>query len=160
MQRLEKAPHVKHYFILFTFINRKRKKKMKKKRKNIFNKKCLHNERYSMNIRRLFCLFYRLFSHTFLFVLTIFFDLKLPLLVFWRSRAVLQKRNNFSWWTLTFRPASPQTEGKLNLYLRFPPLKKKKKKNQKDSKSERMILKTKLNCGSETVWLEFSLNED
>ena len=52
----------------------------------------------------------------------LFFDLKLPILFFRRSRAVFQKRSNLSWWTSTFRPASPQTEGKPNLYLRFAPL--------------------------------------
>ena len=44
-----------------------------------------------------------------------FFDLKLPILVVRRSCAVLQKRSNLSWWTSTFRFASPQTEGKLNV---------------------------------------------
>ena len=115
---LKKAAHVKHFSILFTFINTKRKKWKRK----TFYKKCLHNGSYSMNIHCLSNLVYRLFPRTFLFVSTIFFDLKLPILVFRRSRAVLQKRINLSWWTLTFRPASPQTEGKLNLYLRFAPL--------------------------------------
>ena len=72
-----------------------------------------------MNIYCLFNLVYRPFSCTFLFVLTILFDLKMPLLVFRRSRAVLQKRNNLSWFDLSARLT---TEGKLNLYLRFAPL--------------------------------------
>ena len=72
------------------------------------------------NMHRLFNFVYRLFSRTFLFVSTIFFFyLKLPIIVFRRSRAVLQKRSNLSWRTSTFQPASLQSEGKLNLYLRF-----------------------------------------
>ena len=66
--------------------------------------------------------FYSPFFYFFFFFTINFFYLKLPILVFWRSRAVLQKRSNLSWWTSTFRPASPQTEGKLNLYIRFAPL--------------------------------------
>ena len=73
-----------------------------------------------MNIHRLFNLVYRLFSHFYL-SRQFFLTLKLPILVFRRSRSVLQKRSNLSWWISTFRPASPQTEGKLNLYLRFAP---------------------------------------
>ena len=52
---------------------------------------CLHNGSYSMNIHRLFNLVYRLFSRTFLFFSTIFFDLKLPILVF-DDRALFFKR--------------------------------------------------------------------
>ena len=61
------------------------------------------------------------FFHTFICLDNFFLTLKLPILVFRRSRSVLQKRSNLSWWISTFRPASPQTEGKLNLYLRFAP---------------------------------------
>ena len=92
---------------------------MKKKRKNLY-KECLHNRSYSTFIVY-YILFTDFFRKIFYWSRKSLFDLTLTILVFRRWRPVLQKRSNLSWWTSTFRPASPQTEGKL-LYLRFASL--------------------------------------
>ena len=81
IQMLKKAAHVKHFFILFTFINTKRKQWKKKEKpfiKNVHTMEAVHWIFIVYLILfteffRLFNLVYSLFSRTFLIVSTIFF---------------------------------------------------------------------------------------
>ena len=104
---LKKAAHVKHFFYFIYFYLHKKKKNEKEKEKllqKMFTQWKLFNKHSSFKscLQTFFVyllLFTDFFTHFFICLADFFFffDLKLPILVFRRSRAVLQKRINLSW---------------------------------------------------------------